>query len=120
MNFGSILDQEQSAFQFKSVFKYTRVPSEEEENRFGAKSTITDVSLGQKIARKSLVFALYSAFLISLPVSVWFCIKVSIIQIIFIENDNMFLTNTICTLLFPESSSTRKMRHISFRTKVTT
>lgn len=75
MKFGSILDDE-PAFQFKSMFSYSRVPGSEEDlltSMYNGSSK--EPGIPEKITRSVLLAITYSAFLITLPVSIWFCIR---------------------------------------------
>ena len=77
MKFGSILDDE-PAFQFKSVFSYSRIPGSEEEILSSCYSgTVPDKPPGatEKVMRSLLLALTYSAFLLTFPVSAWFCVK---------------------------------------------
>jgi len=76
LKFGSILDDE-PAFQFKSVFSYSRVPGSEDEVLSSINFGATERSPGliEKFLRSLLLVVTYSAFLVTFPVSAWFCVR---------------------------------------------
>lgn len=75
MKFGSILDDE-PAFQFKSMFKYNRVPGSEEEYDFVLNNG-PEKKPGalEVVVRACLIVITYSLFAITFPISAWFCLK---------------------------------------------
>jgi len=75
MKFGSILDDE-PAFQFRSMFKYNRVPGSEEEYDFSLNNGQEKKSGSlEVVVRACLIVITYSIFVITFPLSAWFCLK---------------------------------------------